>query len=79
MIVNNKQQMTTLKKLDLKAESKLILPLLLLTSIYCTTAVLSIVSSSTDFCPELSKIKILKMLDSQTKSATDSNNLQVQH
>jgi hypothetical protein len=30
-------------------------------------------------CLELSKIKVLKMLDLQTKSAIDSNNLQVQH
>jgi hypothetical protein len=32
-----------------------------------------------DYCLELSKIKVLKMLDLQTKSAIDSNNLQVQH
>jgi hypothetical protein len=32
-----------------------------------------------DFCLELSKIKALKMLDLQTKSAIDSNILQVKH
>ena len=32
-----------------------------------------------DFCLELSKFKVLKMLDLQTKSAIDSDNLQVQH
>ena len=32
-----------------------------------------------DFCLELSKIEPLKMLDLQTKSAIDSNKLQVQH
>ncbi len=32
-----------------------------------------------DFCLKLSKIKVLKMLDLQTKSAINSNNLQVQH
>jgi len=32
-----------------------------------------------DSCLEHSKIDALKMLDSQTKSAIDSNNLQVQH
>jgi hypothetical protein len=32
-----------------------------------------------DFCPELSKIETLKMLDLQTKSAIDSGKLQVQH
>jgi hypothetical protein len=30
-----------------------------------------------DSCPELSKIEALKMLDLQTKSAIDSNELQV--
>ncbi len=30
-----------------------------------------------DYCPELSKIEALKMLDLQTKSAIDSDNLQV--
>ncbi len=30
-----------------------------------------------DSCLELSKIEVLKMLDLQTKSAIDSNNLQV--
>jgi hypothetical protein len=30
-----------------------------------------------DYCLELSKIKALKMLDSQTKSAIDSDKLQV--
>jgi hypothetical protein len=28
-------------------------------------------------CPELSKIKVLKMLDLQTKSTIDSDNIQV--
>ncbi len=32
-----------------------------------------------DFCLELSKIKILKMLDLQTKSAINLDNLKVQH
>jgi len=32
-----------------------------------------------DNCLELSKIEALKMLDLQTKSAIDSNKLQVQH
>jgi hypothetical protein len=32
-----------------------------------------------DFCLEPGKIDVLKMLDLQTKSAIDSNNLQVQH
>jgi hypothetical protein len=30
-----------------------------------------------DYCLELSKIKALKMLDLQTKSAIDSDNIQV--
>ncbi len=30
-----------------------------------------------DFCLELSKIKVLKMLDLQTKSAIDSDNMRV--
>jgi hypothetical protein len=32
-----------------------------------------------DFCLELSKIEVLKMLDLQTKSSITSNKLQVQH
>ncbi len=32
-----------------------------------------------DNCPEPGKIEVLKMLDLQTKSAIDSNKLQVQH
>jgi hypothetical protein len=32
-----------------------------------------------DYCLELSKIEALKMLDLQTKSAIDSDKLQVQH
>jgi hypothetical protein len=32
-----------------------------------------------DYSLELSKIKVLKMLDLQTKSTINSNNLQVQH
>jgi hypothetical protein len=32
-----------------------------------------------DYCLELSKFKVLKMLDLQTKSAIDSDKLQVQH
>ena len=38
-----------------------------------------VLSRLTDFCLELSKIEALKMLDLQTKSAIDSDNLQVQH
>ena len=30
-----------------------------------------------DYCPELSKNKVLKMIDLQTKSAIDSNKLKV--
>jgi hypothetical protein len=32
-----------------------------------------------DACLELSKIKVLKMIDLLTKSAINSNNMQVQH
>ena len=32
-----------------------------------------------DYCLEHGKIKVLKMLDLQTKSAIDSEKLQVQH
>jgi len=32
-----------------------------------------------DFCLEVSKIKVLIMLDLEKKSAIDSKNLQVQH
>jgi hypothetical protein len=32
-----------------------------------------------DFCLEPGKIEVLKMLDLQTESAINSNNLQVQH
>jgi hypothetical protein len=32
-----------------------------------------------DYCLEPGKIDALKMLDSQTKSAINTNNLQVQH
>jgi hypothetical protein len=32
-----------------------------------------------DYCLELSKIKVLKMLDLQNKSAMNLDNLQMQH
>jgi hypothetical protein len=37
----------------------------------------SIVQQMLDCCLELSKFEVLKMLDLQTKSAIDSDNLQV--
>jgi len=39
----------------------------------------SIVQQMLDSCLEPGKIKVLKMLDLQTKSTINSNNLQVQH
>jgi len=47
--------------------------LFLFSHIYCTTVPMI------DFCLELSKLKVLKMLDLQKKFAIDSDNLQVQH
>ena len=38
-----------------------------------------VLSRLTDFCLEVSKIKVLKMLDLEKKSAIDSDNIQVQH
>ncbi len=44
-----------------------------------TVQLISDITSTLDYCLELSKMKVLKMLDSQTKSAINSNNFQVQH
>jgi hypothetical protein len=38
---------------------------------------MQVVQQMLDSCLELSKFKVLKMLDSQTKSALDSDKLQV--